>query len=571
MAAMSARLPAPPYDLWQLYKHPAINQISSFCEVIDQLNIQELVCAYDRARKSAPRRQDAGKQYFVAHKGSPVSGARSNRREEHLAIALWRNRRDSHYEFGNDRTLRILDYQLPLKAKRRDKGVGKVDLFGVLDEDRASVIELKIHPQGSAKGDTPLRAFLEALAYCAVIESNLAEIAEEISHKFRVKLSPKSPALVLMASEEYWAGYLNYAKDGNWWSKLQQFVAQLSSTIDLESVFLALRDADFTMGLNGELPTLIGKCSLHTVGDPIVQRSVGQRLRDKRGLTPASKSSGLGRRAESRAVERLVALKGKSVLRSEPATYTSQPNQNLIPGVNTKDFWDDLLAGAGNELIDSPGNPAKFCAAFSSSALVVNSFGPFRHEPWNLNVCGIGGFEILQFEKVLPTGLAGTPPHLDVFASGPKYTLCIESKFLELLWPKEAKFTDSYEQAISRLAHDSWSSIYRSLKRNPLKFRFLDAAQLVKHYLGMRNTLGKASSDLVLLYVYWEPSNAADLEEYRVHQSEVAEFSDFVKGSDVSFVSKSYPQLWEDWKDGLAWTGIGQHVQNLVRRYHFEI
>jgi hypothetical protein len=177
----------------------------------------------------------------------------------------------------------------------------------------------------------------------------------------------------------------------------------------------------------------------------------------------------------------------------------------------------------------------------------------------------------MRFEMALPTGLAGTPPHLDVFASGPKHTLCIESKFLELLWPKEAKFAKSYENAISRLADASWSSVYQSLKQDPRKFRFLDAAQLVKHYLGMRNTLTRSNKGLVLLYVYWEPTNASDLKEYQIHRDEVAVFSDLVSEGEITFLSRSYPQLWDDWQGGLARSAVHDHVANLMRRYRFTI
>ena len=89
-------------------------------------------------------------------------------------------------------------------------------------------------------------------------------------------------------------------------------------------------------------------------------------------------------RAEEAVAKRLLSLTGKRIFRSEYPSYTSLPEDNLVTGVTREDFWDDLMEGDGNELLDSSKSPAKFCAACSSSALVVNTFGPFRNSAGNL-------------------------------------------------------------------------------------------------------------------------------------------------------------------------------------------
>jgi len=276
-------------------------------------------------------------------------------------------------------------------------------------------------------------------------------------------------------------------------------------------------------------------------------------------------------RAEKRAAERLEALHDRSIFRESHEGYTRRPEQNLISGVEKKDFWSDLGSGAGNELVDGARDPAKFCAAFSSSALAVNAFGPFRHRPQILDVAGYKGFSEAQFEKPLPTGLRGTDPHLDFFAAGPAQIVCIESKFLEPLWPKVAKFANSYEGAIESLAEPMWKAVYKELKGDPRLFKFLDAAQLVKHYLGMRNTLGSVKAEQALLYVYWEPTNACDIEEYSRHRNEVAHFNEAVRKSQIEFVPRSYRELWEEWRDTSTWSGMNMHLSYLEQRYSFSI
>lgn len=276
-------------------------------------------------------------------------------------------------------------------------------------------------------------------------------------------------------------------------------------------------------------------------------------------------------RAEKKAVEQLAALSDHSIFRDSHEAYTKLPEQNLIPGVEVSDFWTDLGAGAGNELVDGSRDPAKFCAAFSSSALAVNAFGPFRHQPQNLDLMGYTGFSSAQFEKPLPTGLRGTDPHLDFYAAGPAQIVCIESKFLEPLWPKVAKFADSYEGAIGSLAEPMWKAVYKDLKGDPRLFKFLDAAQLVKHYLGMRNTLGSVKAEQMLVYVFWEPANSGDIEEYRRHRKEVACFSEAMRNSQIKFVARSYRQLWAEWRDTSTWSGMKSHLSNLEERYSFSI
>jgi hypothetical protein len=279
----------------------------------------------------------------------------------------------------------------------------------------------------------------------------------------------------------------------------------------------------------------------------------------------------LRKRAETKATEQLATIRARSIFRDTYHDYTKLPEENLIQGVEKQDFWSDLGAGAGNELIDDSKGPAKFCAAYSSSALAVNAFGPFRNAPWNLEILGYSEFTGTQFEKPLPTGLRGTDPHLDFYAQGHGQIVCIESKFLEPLRPKAAGFADSYEGAIASLAEPCWAEVYEGLKQDPRQFRHLDAAQLVKHYLGMRNTLGLMEKELVLFYVYWEPTNAGELVEFQQHRKEISHLSNAVTNSQLKFVARSYSELWAEWENTSSWGGMARHVERLQQRYKFAV
>ena len=128
-----------------------------------------------------------------------------------------------------------------------------------------------------------------------------------------------------------------------------------------------------------------------------------------------------------------------------------------------------------------------------------------------------------------------------------------------------------YQGAIDSLAEPMWAGVYIELKANPRLFKFLDAAQLVKHYLGMRNTLGSINAEQALLYVYWEPANAEEHEEFYRHRDEVQYLSEAVSGGQIRFFARSYQQLWDEWKDTSSWAGMKAHLSNLEQRYSFSI
>ena len=258
----------PPLDLLELYKSPEVSRISTFGDVAGQLDPGKLVAAYVSVRNSAPRRHDCKKSYFVDHAGLTTRSDNSNRREEHLALALWgESQTGTPMVLPTDETLEILDYQTPLKARQSDKGVGKVDLFGLIDGCRSTVIELKVCPTTGGYGDTPLRAYLEALAYCAMVEANASEIASEASTRFNKSIDDQPPGLVVMAPQDYWAGYGKHPKSGQWWPNLSNLAAEIDNLLGLDTHFLGLQNATFRMGSKGQNPRLTGDCTMVGVAE----------------------------------------------------------------------------------------------------------------------------------------------------------------------------------------------------------------------------------------------------------------------------------------------------------------
>ncbi|MFH1688907.1 MAG: hypothetical protein ABIE42_01555 [Candidatus Eisenbacteria bacterium] len=266
---------------------------------------------------------------------------------------------------------------------------------------------------------------------------------------------------------------------------------------------------------------------------------------------------------------RVADLRGREAMRVEYPNYVRDLVDNLAPGIAFGDFRPDFEGADGGELVSSGGRPQKLCAVHSSAALAVNTFAPYRRTPESLSLAGRSGFTFACFEKKLRTGLGGTPPNLDFFAVGEEAVVAVESKFTELLSRKAANFSESYATAISELADARWAQMHRSLCSEPGRFRYLDAAQLVKHYLGIRYSLAEEQIPKALLYLFWEPENWPEVPAFSRHRCEVLEFSMAVAGGEVEFTAVSYPELWDSWEELGAWDGAEDRLHYLRERYVF--
>ena len=248
-------------SLIDLYKKKELNQVSHFLQFMKQMEMREIIESYRKLRdEEAPQRKNS---YFVdTHNGISSSGASSNRNEEHLALSLFNASRENIiFKLPDGRMLEFIDYQTPLKSKQNDKGIGKIDLFGLIDNKQPTVIELKIQNERGGQADTPLRALLEGLAYCAIIEKNLQKITDEASNKFNKKLN-NNLVLIVLAPDEYWKRYLQKKSAGDWFPEIKKISNVIKEELNIEIILLAITDAKFKMGLEGTPAELHGNCNL---------------------------------------------------------------------------------------------------------------------------------------------------------------------------------------------------------------------------------------------------------------------------------------------------------------------
>lgn len=170
--------------------------------------------------------------------------------------------------------------------------------------------------------------------------------------------------------------------------------------------------------------------------------------------------------------------------------------------------------GRGSELTRGVSRPARMLSLCSSAALVANVFGYWhgRDALPLVQALGLGdrAGARLSFEEPLPTGLAGDPPMADVALRWPDGScVAIESKFAEWLERRprnKSALKDKYFPA----GEGVWlaaglplcQAFADDLQAGRERPRFLHAAQLLKHALGLAKG-GARPTGLVYLYYDW--------------------------------------------------------------------
>ena len=175
--------------------------------------------------------------------------------------------------------------------------------------------------------------------------------------------------------------------------------------------------------------------------------------------------------------------------------------------------------------------------------------------------------DLVPAEARRPSWLSspGMPPNLDVMIERPDHVVAIESKCTEYLRPHTARFSASYETKILDARRESsWFREMLRLKKEPKAYRWLDAAQLIKHALGLIYCY--PDRPVTLLYLYWEPLNAVDHPLFKEHLAETAAFTEQIDGCDLTFEAMTYNDLWSSW-DETAPEWLGTHLVDLRARY----
>lgn len=246
--------------------------------------------------------------------------------------------------------------------------------------------------------------------------------------------------------------------------------------------------------------------------------------------------------------------------------YLNSYEKNLLDIPNWNEIELEIGSGQGSELKPDKNGRIKFHALHSSSALCVNNFTWIKHYKSKIEFLGYNDFMEASFEKKLPTGISS--PNLDFYLENSETIIGIESKYLESLSLKTPngnlhKYINRKE--LSYLP-PGFMTVIQYYQEQKTKFS-LDAAQLIKHSIGLMNKLRETPKNPVLVYIYWEPENWSDYKLYHQHKNELEGFNQKIEPY-LTFKPISYLEFWKIYVNNPL---IGKQINEVKLRYSTRI
>lgn len=157
-------------------------------------------------------------------------------------------------ELASGGRIRIIDYQVPLKSARADRGVGKIDLLALMEHGALAIVELKV---ANNKEDRRV-GILEGLAYSAILEANMSVVANEITKRYGYEVRHCRPEIFLVAPPAFWANSGFPPTE-----RLIELAAEIGQRGSLSISLMSLENiVSFDRGLNGSKPMLTGNIRL---------------------------------------------------------------------------------------------------------------------------------------------------------------------------------------------------------------------------------------------------------------------------------------------------------------------
>ena len=172
----------------------------------------------------------------------------------------------------------------------------------------------------------------------------------------------------------------------------------------------------------------------------------------------------------------------------------------------------------------------------------------------------------VQFEVRCPTGLRGTPPHLDLLALRVEVAVAVTVRCIEV--PEPAQDQRSRRPTIGSSPPPPGSSpgVGSSIgcAASPaLSPRRPGRADQVRP--GAGRTFPERPT--TLLYLFWEPLDADRFEEFGRHRQELAELQEAVKGPRSPSPQSRFDAMWRDWAERGVPDWLADHVDRLRARY----
>ena len=243
----------------------------------------------------------------------------------------------------------------------------------------------------------------------------------------------------------------------------------------------------------------------------------------------------------------LVPASASSKEQAEPSR-TAKLRDNLFEPLS-KDAESEIRAGDGGEL---KGHPCRMQSLHSSTALACNMFHHWR-TTGALSViaeaCGVPSRNIarLRFEAKLPIADAvdrnvfPQDPNIDVLLEYSPHArisaVGIECKFGEA-YGNHKGLKDAY-----LTSGGLWNGLPNcrklaiGLREDDGIYKYLHAAQLLKHMLGLKNAYGQ--DKFRLMYLWYDVPSA----EGGVHRQEIEQFRSVLKADGIHFQSATHQEV----------------------------
>jgi hypothetical protein len=224
---------------------------------------------------------------------------------------------------------------------------------------------------------------------------------------------------------------------------------------------------------------------------------------------------------------------------------------------------------AGGDEIGS----GKFASPESSAALAVNALGWFIDRPAMLpplpGAAAAGQAERVEVEYCARFPWAGGKhPWLDAVVITASHLIGVESKRFEPFRDnKKTRFSIAYDRPVWGLRMSRYGEVRDALRSGALRYRHLDAAQLVKHAYGLVTEGHRIGRRPMLFYLFAEPIARGGClitaDDRQSHRAEIANFAARVVGDEVSFGSATY----REWLSGASGSAA-DHAAILIGRFN---
>ncbi|WP_417873604.1 PGN_0703 family putative restriction endonuclease [Xanthomarina gelatinilytica] len=233
--------------------------------------------------------------------------------------------------------------------------------------------------------------------------------------------------------------------------------------------------------------------------------------------------------------------------------YVANLTSNIYNQHLSLETQQNFKEGDGNETKDNKSNLSKMKALHSSSALPVNVFQYWQEKDVSpiLSACRLINrrpfnsdtlpnavrfeqkFEIDEDKKLYPM-----KPNLDVVIKNNNKVYAIESKFTEPYKKKQKGLRKVYT-----LKKSLWKGITHlqelanKISPDNNEFKYLDAAQLIKHTLGLKKAYNE--SGFTLLYLWYDVIG----KDGAAHREEIEQFAATAKKDKVEFRQITYQEV----------------------------